>query len=570
MTSPFYSSPRDAAFAYLARGWAPLPIQPGTKHAAIKWKEFQQRLPTTAEVGSWFQADAQVAIVTGAVSGIIVIDVDGPDGEAGLAQLGPIPSTLSAKTARGRHLVFKHPGMPIPTRVGILPGVDVRGDGGYVLGDPSFHPSGSRYAWENFDVPIADLPPHLLALLTQSKPVQRIAQGLRNSALAREAGRLFGQGLPETEVLEQCQAYNQDRCDPPLPTKEVDMIVASIAAREARKRPSSPSQVNIRSLASVTPTPVEWLWPGYLAAGKLQILDGDPSLGKSTLTCDLAARISTGQSFPDGAPGVTGDVLILNAEDGAADTIVPRIVVHGGDTNRIHCLDIQVEGGRRPLVFPDDLPALREAVEQTGARLVVIDPLMAHLATKVNSWNDQHVRTALAPLAQLAEDTGATILLVRHPNKRSGVSALYRGGGSVGIIGAARLGFLIGPHPDDNERRVLAPTKNNLGALAQSLEFQIQTGPNGAGQIMWLGQSQLTADDLVQPLQVDVSRVDEAVDFLQEQLSAGPVESKRLTGEAKRRGLAERTLNRARRQLGVTVRRDASGWISALPAGDQD
>jgi hypothetical protein len=252
----------------------------------------------------------------------------------------------------------------------------------------------------------------------------------------------------------------------------------------------------------VKPQRVDWLWPRYIAFRKLTVKDGDPGLGKSVITVDLTARVSTGSPFPDGArPDGAYRVLLLSAEDGVEDTIVPRLVVAGANLANVDILDHVNDGtGPRPVELPGDLPRIRELVKGEGHALVVIDPLMAFLAGEVNAHRDQDVRRALHPLKLMAEATGAAVLVVRHLNKMTGASALYRGGGSIGIVGAARAGLLVAPDPDDETetRRVLAVTKSNLAAKPPSLAYRI-VGDDlyDNAKVAWEGASEHTAEGLL-------------------------------------------------------------------------
>ncbi len=178
---------------------------------------------------------------------------------------------------------------------------------------------------------------------------------------------------------------------------------------------------------------------------KLTIIDGDPGLGKSVLTLDLAARVSRGVEMPDGAAGRQGGVVLLTAEDGIRDTVVPRLDAAGADRSRVLALDLvpDAEGGQQLPRLPLDAPYIDAAVRRMGALLVVVDPLTAYLSERINSHRDQDCRRALWPLTKLAEETGAAVVVVRHLNKGNASNPLYRGGGSIGIIGAARSGLLV-------------------------------------------------------------------------------------------------------------------------------
>ena len=309
--------------------------------------------------------------------------------------------------------------------------------------------------------------------------------------------------------------------------------------------------------------------------GKLTIIDGDPGYGKSALTTDFAARVTVGRLWPDGAPCEDGGVVLMNAEDGLADTIRPRIEAAGADPLRVLALATEPDknGVDRFLSIPEDIPIVERGIERVGAVLVVVDPLMAFLSSRVNANNDQEVRRALAPLAAMAERTGAAVVVVRHMNKTAGTNTLYRGGGSIGIIGAARSGLVVAPHPEDDSRRVLAPLKHNLSEPAPSLVFSIATAENGAARVEWKGETVLGADQLLR-MPVDdeeKSALDEAMEFLVDELGMHPVTAKKVQKDARDAGISERTLNRAKRRLGVRSERESDGsWTWVMPRSDEE
>jgi hypothetical protein len=329
-------------------------------------------------------------------------------------------------------------------------------------------------------------------------------------------------------------------------------------------------------LAGVTPERVRWLWPGRLPAGKLVVVDGDPGLGKSTLLLDLAARLSRGAAMPDGARGdVAGPagVVIMSAEDGLADTIVPRLLAAGADLERIVALQGVRDGdGERPAALPGDLAALREAIATTSAALVIVDPLVAHLAPATNAYRDQDVRRALAPLAALAGETGACVVAIRHLRKAAGdTNPLYRGGGSIGIIGAARVGLLVAADPDDPDRRVLAAAKSNLAALPPALGYRLVEAGGGVARVEWMGPVAHTAAALLAAPAGSDERgaLVEAREWLAAELAGGGRPANEVLAAARAAGIAERTLRRARADLRVIARRAGFGrggrWEWALP-----
>jgi hypothetical protein len=330
-------------------------------------------------------------------------------------------------------------------------------------------------------------------------------------------------------------------------------------------------------LSEVVSERVRWLWEGRIALGKLNLVDGDPGTGKSAATTDWTARVSAGLPWPDGSACEAAGVVICSAEDGLADTIRPRFDAAGGDPSRVVALSTvpDVEGNERQLSIPDDIPVIAAAIERVGAVLVIVDPLMAFLPGEVNSHRDQDVRRALAPLARLAERTGAAVVVVRHLNKATGGNVLYRGGGSIGIVGAARSGLLVAKHPEDDERRVLASFKSNLAAPAPSLVFGLRSTEGGAVRVEWKGETSLGASALlaVPADHEERSALSEAHDFLQEVLAGGRMPATEVRKEADGAGISKRTLDRARQTLGVEAvregepgRRGGGTWFWALPA----
>lgn len=256
-----------------------------------------------------------------------------------------------------------------------------------------------------------------------------------------------------------------------------------------------------RLFSEVKAERVTWLWEHRIPVGKVTLIDGDPGNGKSAMTTDFAARLTVGRPWPDGSPCKQGGVVICSAEDGEADTIRPRLDAAGGDPEKVLALaTVQTgdDGDERLLSIPEDLQVLENGIERVKAKLVIVDPLMAFLSPGVNAHKDQDVRRALAPLARLAEETGAAVLVVRHLNKATGGNALYRGGGSIGIVGAARSALLVARHPEDGDRRVLAGLKSNLAPSIPSLAFALTEADNGAVKVEWKGQSHLSADTLLE------------------------------------------------------------------------
>lgn len=326
------------------------------------------------------------------------------------------------------------------------------------------------------------------------------------------------------------------------------------------------AMVTLTTLADVQPERVSWLWPGRIPMGKLVTLDGDPGLGKSTLALAFAATISTGGAWSDGSHCEhRGAVLLMSAEDGLADTVRPRLDAAGADVSKVHAIEgvpIVDEDGTRTLRPPTlgDVAALGQAIVRTGARLLVIDVVMAYLPDGTDSHKDQDIRRVLSRLASLADRTGCTVLLLRHLNKASGRDPLYRGGGSIGIVGAARAGLLVAPDPDDPDRRVLASIKSNLGAQPDSLTYRlVSSGDYGVARVQWEGVTAHSARALLAP--ADDSDDRREVDgWLRDYLEAeGRANARDVIRDSKLAGFSEDQVKKARRRIGAESVRQGFG-----------
>jgi hypothetical protein len=204
-----------------------------------------------------------------------------------------------------------------------------------------------------------------------------------------------------------------------------------------------------------------------------------------------------------------------------------------------------------------------------GAALVVIDPLMAYLGPDVNAHRDGDCRRALQPLADVASETGAAVVVIRHLNKTTGGNPLYRGGGSIGIIGAARSGLLVGRDPENPDRRILASTKANLARTPVSLAYGLEVGPMGGLRVGWIGETSHTAEALLaaRPDAEERDAIQEAIDALKAILESGPRFANEVKKEARLAGVFERTLLRAKVICGVKSRKQGfSGkWEWIMP-----
>ena len=306
-------------------------------------------------------------------------------------------------------------------------------------------------------------------------------------------------------------------------------------------------------LADVVPEPVAWLWPGRIALGKLTLIAGDPGLGKSWVSLDLAARVSLGAPWPDNRDTCAplGGVVILTAEDGLADTVRPRLDAMGADVARIVAIDAVKDGDRLlPVNLERDLLAIDETIKQVpDCRLVVIDPLSAYLG-KTDSHNNADVRGLLHPLGELADRNKVAVVGVTHLNKGTGGSALYRATGSLAFVAAARAVLMVVRDQEDKRRRLVISAKNNLAPETPGMGFVLQDS-----LVQWQPEPvTIDADAALHP-----AGADDAVDWLRGMLADGPVVASELFEAAEAEGLSRKALRRAKTVIGATSRRIGYG-----------
>ena len=319
-------------------------------------------------------------------------------------------------------------------------------------------------------------------------------------------------------------------------------------------------------LTAVQPREAEWLWAGRIPFGAITVVEGDPGSNKSTLLYDLAARVSAARPPPvEGRPPPhPAAVLLFQGEDPPA-RVRRSVEAAGGDAGRVHVFVDADDGGdgggaAGPVKLPDDVGFVRDEVRRLNARLVVFDPLSTFLRGSVNS--DRAVRAALTPLAAVAEETGAAVVLVRHLRKGGARDPLHAGAGSIALIAASRSGLRVAAHPADPELRVVAQFRSSFGPLSPTLMFMPVNEDNRL-RLVWRGRSPLSARELASAAAAPAgdSALREAMEFLVDTLTlggGGPVPVGEVKRQARGAGIADRTLRRAKEFL--DVRSDRHGY----------
>jgi putative DNA primase/helicase len=319
--------------------------------------------------------------------------------------------------------------------------------------------------------------------------------------------------------------------------------------RKIEERPVQLETFAVSRMSDVEPEDVSWLWAPYIPSGKLTMLEGDPGVGKSWITARLARDVSLGE-----IPGINRgpeNVLIFTAEDGLADTLRPRLDMMGADVSRILAVDAPLD-----LAARGALDLLEATIVTYRPALVTIDPIVAYVGGKLDIHRANEVRSILAPLARIAEQTRVALLLVRHLSKARSGRALHAGLGSVDFTAAARSALLAGSAGDDSGRFAIVHTKSNLEKAGESLGYML--GENG---LQWTGASELRAADLLgaESGPEEQSERAEAASFLEQFLATGEHPAAAVREASGREGISVRTLHRAAKALGVEMDRRGFG-----------
>lgn len=342
-------------------------------------------------------------------------------------------------------------------------------------------------------------------------------------------------------------------------------------------------RVSVVRIADVQTRVFEPLWPGVIWVGKPTLLVGDPGLSKSTLTCDVVARVTKNIEWPcGGGKTIGGDVLMLSAEDDVADTLRPRLEAAGADLNRVHFLESMITSRDRGLTQRHAWPSLVEHIgaltdwlkAHPGVRLLVIDPLAAYL-TGADTHKQSEVRAVLSALGQMASTRRVAVLAVMHLNKGNGVDPLYRVSGSLAFVAAARAVYLIVRDPRDPEQRLMLHLKNNLSRDERGFRYVVKTADNEAPYIEWATERVTeTAREILATVAEETPRERaasakdrEAAEWLRNKLRDGWVEAASIYRRAEGAGIGERALKRAAQMLGVLKEPKGfrGNWHWALP-----
>jgi len=340
----------------------------------------------------------------------------------------------------------------------------------------------------------------------------------------------------------------------------------------------------IATAANLEMCGVDWLWPGRFARGKFGLVAGLPDMGKGQIAAFIAAAVTAAIALPcDEGTAPQGNVIWFNAEDGARDTVLPRLVAAGADPRHVHLVNSARIGGEdKTFSLVTDLRLLRKAIERIGnVVLVIIDPVSAYLGIgKVDNRQSADVRGVLTPLKELAEALHVAVIGIAHFNKKDDIkSALLRVSDSIAYVAAARHVYAVLDDPEDKNSKLFVKAKNNLARDTKALRYGMGVKTVGhdpklgvdidAPYIVWHPQYvDITANEAMAAAGGHTAKR-EAREFLLDRLGAGPLRAEEIIDEAKQEGIAKRTLDRAKKDLGVKSRKTPSKfdgeWYWELP-----
>ena len=315
------------------------------------------------------------------------------------------------------------------------------------------------------------------------------------------------------------------------------------------------TELQMIKMSEIQSKEVAWLWYPFIPYGKLTIIQGDPGDGKTTLVLNIAAKLSKGEGL-DSDMKLTEPLAVIyqSAEDGLADTVKPRLEAAGADCENISVID----ESKKSLSMIDE--RLEEAIIKTKAKLLILDPIQAYLGGNMDMNRANEARDMTKKLAALAEKYQCAIVLVGHMNKAAGNKAAYRGMGSIDFFAVARSVLLVGRVEGEENIRAVVQIKNNLAGFGHPKAFQLSEDG-----FLWLGDYEITADEVLGGIAPKANKLEQAKRLLQKLAETNnAIQSNEIFNLAEEQNISRRTLENAKKELGIRAKRIKNSWYWEL------
>ena len=578
------ASMKEWALRYAHLGLAVFPVKekgkaPATPHGC------KDATTDALQIETWWNINPQhnIGIATGSRSGglvVIDLDIDEEKGKNGYETLkewqkehGDLPETWISITGNGGYHYFYRDTAANKNKVALYDGVDIRGEGGYIVAPPSIHPNGHTYEWEQEpgEYEIAQVNGQVIKFLLGPAPEKKqyfhqeeiIPEGQRVSTLIQLIGSQRSKGLGEAAIRAAVQAENEEKCIPPLTDQELERQVFPALKRgwmperpytkacdKGKVRQQKNNSLEMVTMDSAQEKEPDWLITGYIPRYQITSLAGDGGSGKTTVWCALAAAVSSGKkSFledflpEDLGGGKPQKVMFFSAEDSFEYTLKRRLRKNGAILENILSIDIADER------FQDikfNSLFLEQLLEKYRPALCIFDPIQAFVPPEIRMGDRNAIRNCLAPLIGYGEKYGTTPLIIVHANKQSGVWGRKRIADSADIWDISRSVIMAG-ETNETGIRYLSHEKSNYGMTGNTVLYAIDD------EVVCLkGYTKKKDKDFVTEVDYTTRQApqrEEAKEFILDFLKDGEKEVSELDAMAKAQSISANSLKNAKADL---------------------
>ncbi|MGP1348465.1 MAG: bifunctional DNA primase/polymerase [Stomatobaculum sp.] len=579
---------KEQALKYAARGFAVFPLKPRDKRPATH-NGFNDATTDTQQVRKWWEENPSynIGIATGGASkNLLVVDLDEDEAKGchgieickeWFRQRGiDPPMTAVVKTGRGgMHLYYYG---VYGCKTGVYKGVDVRGNGGYVVAPPSVHPNGNTYEWKNGIEHIVAIDQNVRAFIEGSKEVagvqgnflspafhspETIPAGERTNALVKLLCSQQAKGLSDAAIYAAVRAENTAKCNPPLTEEELRREVfpalkryqkgSSNYSRDgtvSKLEKDDPPSTDLEAVSGIAEKEAEWLVKGYIPKGQITTLGGDGGVGKTTIWCGIVAAVSSGsrcfleQDLPADWGGATPQkTMIFSSEDSIQYTLKRRLRKAGADLNNVLTIDIADERFR---CVKFNNPFLDILIEKHRPALCVFDPIQGFIPPNLKMGDRNAMRDCLSKLVGLGEKYGTTFLLVVHANKQSGVWGRKRMADSADIWDISRSVLMMG-ETKEKGMRYISQEKSNYGERQPTVLLTLNDEVIEVKEVTDKHDRDFVVEADFSSRQAPAR--EEAKELILDYLKDGEKEAAELDGYLKALNIGSGTINRAKKEL---------------------